>query len=60
MAHLAHLVGGIPAAAPHYQRLKEVGYKMRPRLPPEVVLADEQCLKAFTQVIVDATQSPAS
>jgi hypothetical protein len=55
MAHLAELVRALPNAATHYQRLEEVGYKMRPTLAPEDVLADDAAVQAFKDLVDQAT-----
>jgi hypothetical protein len=60
MARLARLVRAIPGAARHYERLEAVGFRMRPTLAPEDVLATDAALQAFTRAITDAAQPPVS
>ena len=57
LARLAELARTIPGAAPHYQRLEQSGYRIRPTLPPEEVLATDDARDAFKRAVVEAAKA---
>jgi hypothetical protein len=54
MQRLAELIRAVPGARSHCERLEQSGYRMRPTMPPEQVLATDAALDAFQRAIIEA------